>query len=769
MSRQHVSIYGAILLSSTLYAQQPSKSDALPLAALKSKPAKSLLIAGKSSPLPNLAAATAALTAEGTSTSVALNADAAVTAPVAGTGYAGIVTTAAVTVQTKNDQALTPQPVSTVEMTGAQILKSAGTFGDLPRFLQTLPGLIGGSDAQNASFVRGGNSFENLFVVDRIEVPNINHIALDNSTGGLGSMLDTEFIANASFHSGDMGTAFDSHMSSLTEIRTLELPQRPTYSVDLSYTGAGFRINRPVGLNKTFMFSARESVTNLLSDDIGLNGSPEFTNSFSKYTWDASSRDHFWVDSLSGRDNLQVRPEARDNFETNAYNTDYSGWRNTTGLVWQHTYASNAVGTWTVSNSQNTQNLDQRDQVNKNTLIFRQNTSAGVTNAKYQYMMASASGLTSDMGVDLHMNRIAFDQAQPAGQYSPYSASSTPQEAFSASPKFNTLDRAAYYNVTANAGKKVVVKAGMRWQGWGYDSSLITGSSTAQAKTTQASVSGLNAFLPQASVSFLASRRVNFRASFARYAELPPYATIASQPANASLGLIHSQHLIAGGTVSLNNHLSVGAEAYRKTYTGYPVALLYPQVSLASLLPTIIQPFTLMQMASNGKGTTQGVEISYKQTPWHHIFTEGNVSFSHALFTGNDGIYRSGSSDLPVVANLTGGINVKRFVITMRNTTTSGRPYTPLLAAASLKQNRAIYDLTKLNSIRGNLYNRLDFAVNREVMLNGKVLRIHGGLMNVLNRENFYESLWRPRCPKCGAVAEPSMGIQPDFGMSYTF
>ncbi len=687
---------------------------------------------------------------------VALSASAAAAAPavvpVPAHPGAAVTLSTSVSVRAKDDQVQAPQPVSTVEFTGQQVLESAGTWSDLPRYLQTLPGLTGGSDTQNASFVRGGNSFENLFVVDRIEVPNINHLALANSTGGLGSMLDTGVIGNVTFQSGDIGSSYDSRMSSVTDIRTLDLLDRTGTAIDLGYSGAGFRTNRGFSGNRNLLLSARESVTNLFLHDVGLNGSPEFTNALLKYTADVSARDHMWIDSLSGRDQLKVRPTWNDVWETNAYDTDYSGWRNTTGFVWQHTLKNDAVSTWTFSNSQNVQNLMQQSQLAGTPSSFTQNNGDGVTALKYEYQYADENGSGSHFGFDTHQNRIRYTTAQSGNIFSPYSSSTSPTPAFSFTPSFSTMDRAAFMDVNQSIRQRLYVRSGVRFQSSGLQ--------TAQGST--------NALLPHGSASFVAGR-VNLRASFSRSAQLPPYATIAGAPGNTALGLIHAQQYVAGGSVRLNDLLSIGVEAYRKTYTGYPVSVAYPQISLATLLPTITEPFVSLTMQSKGLGRTHGVEISITQAPRHHLFTRANVTFAKAEFTGADGIYRTGTNDLPLVANVMAGAQIKRYTLTVRETVTSGRPYTPILPQASLDQNRSIFDLTQLNAMRGPLYSRLDFAVNREFALRNGTMHVHGGLLNALDRQNLFEYSWRPRCPVCGPVAEYQMGLQPDINVSYAF
>jgi hypothetical protein len=59
-----------------------------------------------------------------------------------------------------------------------EILKSAAALQDVSRYVQGLPGVvIGTNDFRNDIIVRGGSPLENLFVVDNVEIPNINAFA----------------------------------------------------------------------------------------------------------------------------------------------------------------------------------------------------------------------------------------------------------------------------------------------------------------------------------------------------------------------------------------------------------------------------------------------------------------------------------------------------------------------------------------------------------------------------------------------------------------
>ena len=66
---------------------------------------------------------------------------------------------------------------SSYVISAREIEKDAGALQDVSRYVQSLPGVvIGSNDFRNDIIVRGGSPLENLFVVDNVEVPNINYV-----------------------------------------------------------------------------------------------------------------------------------------------------------------------------------------------------------------------------------------------------------------------------------------------------------------------------------------------------------------------------------------------------------------------------------------------------------------------------------------------------------------------------------------------------------------------------------------------------------------
>ena len=172
-------------------------------------------------------------------------------------------------------------PVSNVSQ--AEILSAAGTYGDFSRYLQLLPGVVGSSDLSNDVLVRGGHPTENLFVVDGVEVPNINHFSLSGSNGGFTSMIDSTAVGSMDIRDDVYDVGYASRLSSLIEIHTRELTDaRQAGNLSVGIAGAGGLYQRALAHKGSFLLSAHRSILNLVTNDIGINGVPTYTNAMTR-------------------------------------------------------------------------------------------------------------------------------------------------------------------------------------------------------------------------------------------------------------------------------------------------------------------------------------------------------------------------------------------------------------------------------------------------------------------------------------------------------
>ena len=103
-----------------------------------------------------------------------------------------------------------------------EIRRAAGAIGDVLRSTQALPGVAITNDQRNDLVVRGGSPSENLVLIDNIEVPSLNHFGAQNTSGGPISMLNTEFLSDASFYSGGFSAKYGNRLSSVLDISLRE-------------------------------------------------------------------------------------------------------------------------------------------------------------------------------------------------------------------------------------------------------------------------------------------------------------------------------------------------------------------------------------------------------------------------------------------------------------------------------------------------------------------------------------------------------------------
>ncbi len=657
-----------------------------------------------------------------------------------------------------------------------EVYNAAGALQDVSRYVQTLPGVaIGSNDFRNDIIVRGGSPLENLFIVDNIEIPNINSFANFASAGGTVSILDVNLLQDVNFLTGGYPAPYINRVSSVLQITQRE-GNRDGFrgQATVGFAGAGLVLEGPIHKGKgSWIVSARRSFLDLFTNDIGFGGVPVVYTTNSKVVYDLSPKDRIWVANLTGIDKIRLGPPEGNRFGQRAEETSdfsgldefdirYDGWRSATGFNWQRVFGTRGVGLLGVTHSEAAVNSRIRDLVRfsvpdldapvvdiigQSPLIYGENSREGESTVKYDFTGYVGTFDKIQFGGSQKVFRVHYNAQQPLGVLSPYSLTPGVNPFFLDSSATET-QTGAYLQTSKNLGSRLNLTVGGRFDRYG--------------------VLGKARFSPRAGVSYRITDKFSWRASYGQYFQQPLFYFLTVFPINRGAVPLRADHLVTGFSYEFNPTLRFTVEAYAKDYKDYPTALEYPSLSLANVGDTFDVSSLLFPITSAGRGRVRGIELFLEKKFRDKWFGQANLSYSRTRHAALDGIYRPGSFDYPVIANVVGGYRINpRWEISSRASFLSGRPYTPFNIAESTAQHRPIYDLSHVNGERASDYFRLDLRVDRTFTVRDKPLIVFFGVQNITNRMNFAQISWN-RITNTADVSD-QMGLFPLFGLDWRF
>lgn len=649
-----------------------------------------------------------------------------------------------------------------------EIYKSAGSLQDVSRYVQSLPGIaIGSDDFRNDIIVRGGSPLENLFIVDNIEIPNINAFANFSSAGGTVSLLDSALIQDATFLTGGYPAPFINRTSGVLQIAQREGDREKFRArATLGFAGAGTILEGPIKKDKgSWVVSVRRSFLDLFTDNIGFGGVPVAYTYNAKALYDLSPRDRIWVANISGNDRIRLgAAEGNEDPDEEINNLDirYNGWRSATGFNWQRLFGERGVGLLGVTHSEARINSTVRDLVRLSVPPPGQSIDDQINNAPTVFSEASAEGestikydLTSylpmieklQVGGSFKIFRLRYNTASPLGEDTPFSAVPGINR-FAVNTRFNAYQTGLYVQSTRNFGTRWNLTYGGR-----YDNYQYLGSSR---------------FSPRAGLSYRISNRLSWRASYGQYFQQPFFQFIAVFPQNRTLIPWRADHYVTGFTYVASPTVRMTLEVYQKDYKDYPVSSQFPTLSLANVGDTFDVSSILFPLTSAGRGRVRGIEFFVEKRFSEKWFGQLNVARQQARQGGLDGIRRPASFEYPYIFNAVGGYRLtKKWELSLRASYLTGRPFTPFDAAESTRQRRPIFDLSRVNAERLPDYFRLDLRLDRTLMVRGKPLLLFFGANNVTNRQNVAGFTWNRRLNR--QQENEQLGIFPNVGIDWRF
>ncbi|MDE0627583.1 MAG: TonB-dependent receptor [Bryobacterales bacterium] len=641
---------------------------------------------------------------------------------------------------------------SAVRIQNREIAKSAGTRQDISRYVSTLPGVATGSaDFRNDIIVRGGSPLENLFIVDNIEIPNINSFANLASAGGTVSLLDVQLIEDVTFLTGGYPAPFVNRLSSVMQVTQREGSRdRFRSRATLAYAGAGGVLEGPWAAGKgSWLLSARRSFLDFFTQDLGTGGVPVFYSFTGKAVRDFGARDRIWVTSITGIDDIRLglTEDTEPDDSLGAFDIRYGGHRSATGVNWQRIFGTRGVGLLGLTHSTAAVDSTVKDLIRggpyvpgtavdqvvaEGAVTFRQDSTEAETTLKYD--LTADAGRFGEYRIGGAQKIFVNDYLtlSPLGYDGPFTI--VPDvNPIDLRERFTATQGSVYVQGTGQLARRARVTLGGRLDRYGH-----FGVSRSRLS-------------PRAGISIPVSENLSWNSSWGIYHQMPVYLFLAAYPENRSLLPARSDHWVTGLAWTPGPHLRVTLEAYSKRYRDYPVATQFPQLSFANVGDTFDVRDILYPMTGGGRGEARGLELFAEKKSGGKWFGQFNLAYSRARHAGLDGAMRAGAFDRPLAFNAVGGRRIsRRWELGFRTAYLTGRPYTPFNLDLSEEQRRGVFDLERVNALRYADFFTLDLRLDRTIRVRGQVVVTYLGVENVTGRRNPTTLLWnrianRPR------------------------
>lgn len=633
--------------------------------------------------------------------------------------------------------------VSTQTFSYEEIRRSPGGFEDVFRAISVLPGVVQVNAGRNDLIVRGGAPSENLFVVDNIEVPNINHFGSQGGTGGPLSFINLDFVRETHFSAGGFGARYGDKLSSVLTINLRE-GVRDAFGGKLTVSATQFGLNAEsrIGDRGSFFLSARRSYLDFIFQAAGFGFVPEYWDFIGKVNYDLDAKNSLSFLSIGALDNVRFNndtPEKRYE-NTRILGNDQNQY--VAGLTWRHLFTKGFM-TATLGRSFVLYDFLQTDSLQQPT--FSNLSREGEVSLRTDVVLQPNPSVEYSFGLIGKRARIGTELTlAPFRDFSGQTISATGIAVDTISYK------AAFYGqVSIFLTERLRAIAGLRAD---YFSQIERSTYLA----------------PRLSLSYRLSESAGLNASIGRFYQSPSAVWLIANPVNRTLNAIRADQIVVGGEYLPRADVKVTIEAFAKKYTDYPASVTRPYLTLANTGAGFggsddgYSSFGLETLTSGGSGRAFGIELlvqkKFSEIPCYGILS---MTYGSSYATALDGIERASAYDQRFLFNLSGGYKFNdEWEASMKFRLTTGNPYTPIQAGG----NKSLDDY---NSARLPTAHALDIRVDKRWMWNSLTLITYLDVQNVYN--NKIISGYRWNAFKGEIEPQENIGILPTIGISIEF
>ena len=616
-------------------------------------------------------------------------------------------------------------PLSIQTLSLKQIEKSAGTNRDISKLVQRLPG-VGATDLnRNDLIVRGGGPSENVFYLDGIEIPVINHFATQGASGGIVGMINPDFVREIDFYTGAFPASRGNTLSSVMEIKQRDGDaDRMRVNASVGASDAGLTIEGPLGSKSTFIASARQSYLQWLFKAMKLPVLPTYNDFQVKYKYRINAYNELSIVGIGAIDNMRLNTQLKTT-GTEAqryilgYLPEYKLWNYTVGAVYKH-YGEGHIDNWILSRNM-LRNSSVKHQDNDIALLKLSEYESDETENKLRYERVYTT----------LPFKFSFGAGLRYASYTNRSERVAYQSGQVVSLSYDAQIKQLAYSAFAQASDEYLDKRLKLSLGLNLVSNTLN--STMSNPFPQLS--------PRLSASFALSGDVDLNANLGRYAMQPSYTSMGYRASDGTyvnkdrLRYIMSNQAVFGAEYHPGEYLRFSAEGFYKSYSAYPISEV-EGVSLASK-GTEYGQVGAEAVLSTGLGRAYGVEVVARLLPWNEFSATATYTLFRSEFTDKSGVYRPSSWDAGQMINLLGSYRLgKSWYLSASWRYIGGAPYTPIDMELSTNKtawavtNQAYLDYTRFNTLRLPAKHQLDLRLDKEFYFKHWMLNLYVDVQN---------------------------------------
>jgi len=643
-------------------------------------------------------------------------------------------------------------PLSVQKLSREEVATYPGGNNDIAKVVQSLPGVQGSIGGfRNDVIIRGGAPNENVYYLDGIEIPNINHFATQGSAGGPVGMLNVSFFEGVTLSTSAFGAQYDNPLSGVLQFDQRNGNNRRFKgNFRLSSSESAFTFEGPLfkgaaeSGNTTFIASVRRSYLQVLFSLIDLPFLPDYWDYQYKVNHKIDKYNEIMVTGIGSIDDFSINvpdeydPEQQATLDQVPVIKQRT---NTVGVSWTNRF-KDGTGFIRTTLSNNFLENDFRqygDNVNETDLFFQNVSTEEETKLRFNY--------TKFKG-DWSLTSTATAQAV---QYSNETLDLVNNFAFRSDinfAKYGFSFQASNTQLTPRFGLSV---------GFRMDGNTFTTEGNEFWRTFSPRISGTYQLGSQ--------NKWSLNASVGRYFKIPPYTVLGFKEAgnfvNEDAEYIQSDHIVVGTEYLLNNSSRITLEGFYKKYSNYPVSIT-DSVSLANLGGD----FSVLgnePIASVGLGRSYGVEALYQKKFTDNFYAILAYTLFWSEYTAFDqDEYLPSAWDSRNLITFTGGYKFgNNWELSARMRYVGETPFAPVDEDATLDNYPAIIrDYSQLGTVRLSTFNQTDVRVDKKWNFDRWTFNVFLEIQNIFGQEIPNEPTYGLDRDEDGTIILPETLIQ---------